>query len=184
MKILNLHGFLGKADNRSYAALCRLMPKENIISPKIDYLHEHPVKLLDSLLKSAIENDVDLIVGQSLGGAYALLTAMRYGVPCILTNPCLHPADTNVISQHPDLPADILMEYRKIGFERYFGKAYILLSDHDELLPDNANVCRKASPHIRLVSGTHSRIDNLQEELRKLLIHLFPQESNTYEKAD
>ena len=37
MKILNLHGFMGEADNKNYKALCEIFPSYDIISPKIDY---------------------------------------------------------------------------------------------------------------------------------------------------
>ena len=37
MKILNLHGFLGAADNRNYKALCGIVPADTIVSPKMPY---------------------------------------------------------------------------------------------------------------------------------------------------
>ena len=45
MKILNLHGFMGEADNKNYKALCGIFPSEDIISPKIDYKKTSPDKL-------------------------------------------------------------------------------------------------------------------------------------------
>ena len=44
MKILNLHGFMGEADNKNYKALCEIFPSENIISPKI-LIQEHRFNL-------------------------------------------------------------------------------------------------------------------------------------------
>ena len=36
MKILNLHGFMGEADNKNYRALCSIVPAESIISPQLN----------------------------------------------------------------------------------------------------------------------------------------------------
>ncbi len=46
MKILNLHGFMGEADNKNYKALCKIFPAEDIISPKIDYINTAPEELM------------------------------------------------------------------------------------------------------------------------------------------
>lgn len=49
MKILNLHGFMGEADNKNYKALCGIFPPEDIISPQIKYKETSPSDLLEKL---------------------------------------------------------------------------------------------------------------------------------------
>lgn len=171
MKILNLHGFMGKADNRTYAALCELMPKENIVSPKLDYMHTPPDELFCRLSDIILVEGIDIIIGQSLGGFYALPLAMKHGIPCILTNPCLLPAETEVIV-NSELNCDILDEYKDMSKLRYFGKAFILISDNDAIIPENFVICKDISPNIKRVNGTHSNIIGLKDELSELLKRL------------
>ena len=49
MKILNLHGFMGEADNKNYKALCGIVLPENIISPQLKYKETSPCVLLEKL---------------------------------------------------------------------------------------------------------------------------------------
>ena len=53
MKILNLHGFMGEADNKNYKALCGILPEGNIISPKLDYMGTAPDDLLEKMISSS-----------------------------------------------------------------------------------------------------------------------------------
>ena len=84
MRILNLHGFLGAADNKNYKALCGLIDPEQIVSPKLDYLHTAPDDLLRQLAETAADPDF-IFVGQSLGGLY---------------EPPLHPDEPLLLSAH------------------------------------------------------------------------------------
>ena len=168
MKVLNLHGFMGKADNRTYSALCELMPKENIVSPKLEYMNDHPDELFAKLNRIIENEDIDIIIGQSLGAFYALPLAFVGGLPCILTNPCFFPAETEVII-NSEISRDILEEYREKSRTHFFRKAYILLSDNDTIIPENYEMCKDITPHIKHVKGTHSNINNLKKELAEIL---------------
>ena len=90
MKILNLHGFMGEADNKNYKALCGIFPAEDIISPKIDYINTAPEELL-KIFSDMINADDFIFVGQSLGGWYADKLSRKFKCPCIITNPCNYP---------------------------------------------------------------------------------------------
>ena len=87
MKILNLHGFMGEADNKNYKALCIIFPAEDIISPELDYKETAPSELLEKL-SAMVDHDEFIFVGQSLGGWYADKLSRKFKCPCILTNPC------------------------------------------------------------------------------------------------
>jgi esterase/lipase len=168
MRILNLHGFMGKADNRTYSALCELMPKEDIVSPKLEYMNAHPDEIFTKLTEIIKNEDIDIIIGQSLGGFFALSLAFNCGLPCILTNPCFFPAETKVIV-NSEISKDILDEYKEKSRIRFFRKAYILISDNDTIIPGNYEKCKVITPHIKQVEGTHSNIKNLKEELIEIL---------------
>lgn len=50
MKILNLHGFMGEADNKNYKALCEIVPAESIISPQLNsayFVEDNDLILID-----------------------------------------------------------------------------------------------------------------------------------------
>lgn len=49
MKILNLHSFMGEADNKNYKTLCEIVPAESIISPKLHYHENSPQEILGML---------------------------------------------------------------------------------------------------------------------------------------
>lgn len=172
MKILNLHGFLGKIDNKNYQALCELLPDAEITSPKLAFEHLTPQALLQQLAETAGAKEIALVVGQSLGGAFGLIIAKQLGVPCILTNPCLEPANTKIIQESDKLSKELFQEYEKMNFLQPYEKAYILLSDQDEIISGNPERCRKLTPHVKMTSGKHSGIDDLKGELGALLKEL------------
>ena len=57
MKILNLHGFMGEADNKNYKALCSLFPENDIISPRLNYMANAPEEILKHL-SDLIDSDL------------------------------------------------------------------------------------------------------------------------------
>ncbi len=92
MKILNIHGYKGNAHNSAYVALKAIQNENNIISPQLDYDSLEPEEVEEILRKQIVENDVDFIVGTSLGGFYAaVLSREWFHMPVILVNPCLTP---------------------------------------------------------------------------------------------
>lgn len=91
--ILNLHGLNGKCDNSAYRILSNMKHslKGTIVSPQIDYAEHDPLINLVEIVRKVRDSTLDYVVGNSLGGFYALLIAKLYDVPCILTNPCVPP---------------------------------------------------------------------------------------------
>ena len=85
MKILNLHGFMGEADNKNYKALCGIVAPEDIISPQLKYMETSASELLEQL-SAYVDFDDFVFVGQSLGGWYADKLSRKFKRPCILTN--------------------------------------------------------------------------------------------------
>lgn len=167
MKILNLHGFMGEADNKNYKALCEMFPAENIISPKIEYINTAPEELMKSFSDIADTDDF-IFVGQSLGGWYADKLSRKFKRPCILTNPCYYPHELEIISTS-GIPAEFLEQYRAMSAHDSNERAYTLCSDADTILLDNFSNCKKLSEQVVRVHGSHSTIENVGEHISGLL---------------
>ena len=129
MKVLNLHGFMGEADNKNYKAICGIIPKEDIISPELDYKTDSPGTILEKLA-DMVDSDDFLFVGQSLGGWYADKLSRRFKRPCILTNPCNYPHELNIIAES-GMPDEYIEEYRRSSLYDMNERAYVLCSDAD-----------------------------------------------------
>ena len=170
MKILNLHGFMGEADNKNYKALCEMFPAEDIISPKIDYINTAPEELMKSFSDIAATDDF-IFVGQSLGGWYADKLSRKFKRPCILTNPCYYPHELELISTS-GIPAEFLEQYRAMSARDRNERAYTLCSDADTILPDNFSNCKKLSEQVVRVHGSHSTIENVGEHISELLTEI------------
>lgn len=107
MKVLNIHGYKGSSENSACITLKNL--GHEVISPQIDYDLKNPDEIFDDLKKIFAENNLDYIVGTSLGGFFALLLCqefkvekyeshikkyLTYNIPTVLINPCLRPSVT------------------------------------------------------------------------------------------
>ncbi|WP_294413186.1 YqiA/YcfP family alpha/beta fold hydrolase [uncultured Ruminococcus sp.] len=170
MKILNLHGFMGEADNKNYKALCEMFPAENIISPKIEYINTAPEELMKSF-SDIVDTDDFIFVGQSLGGWYADKLSRKFKRPCILTNPCYYPHELELISTS-GIPAEFLEQYRAMSANDSNERAYTLCSDADTILPDNFSNCKKLSEQVVRVHGSHSTIENVGKHISGLLTEI------------
>ena len=163
MKILNLHGFMGEADNKNYKALCGIIPAADIISPKINYMDTSPEELLAGFADMARYGEF-VFVGQSLGGWFADRLSRSSGRPCILTNPCNYPHMLELITAS-GIPAEFLEQYRDMPVYGINEKAFALCSDEDTLLPGNYTECVKLFRSVRRVHGSHSTIENIGEHI-------------------
>lgn len=171
-RIISLHGYLGKADNRNYQVLCSLFQKENIISPQIDYNSESPYEILCriSALADAENGDV-ILVGQSLGGFYANLISRKKQLPCLLTNPCLMPHTCGVV-RNSAMPEKFLAAYEEYASLAENPFAWILCSDKEEIIAGNPEICAAVTSHLQIVSGSHSKICDLSDALRRTLAEM------------
>ncbi|MBR2768729.1 MAG: hypothetical protein IKD68_07335 [Solobacterium sp.] len=89
MRVLNIHGYQGSAENSAYIALQSIGCE--ILSPQIDYDAEEPEPILDQLSGIAEKKKIELLVGTSLGGFFAAVLSADLNLPVILVNPCMLP---------------------------------------------------------------------------------------------
>ena len=86
MKILNIHGYKGSAENAAFSALKAL--GQEVISPQTDYDRAEPKALLDGFIKTAKDSRAEMVAGTSYGGFFAALVSIGTGLPAVLVNPC------------------------------------------------------------------------------------------------
>lgn len=167
MKILNLHGFMGEADNKNYKTLCAIIPTEDIISPQLNYKQNSPQEIID-IISAFISSDDFIFVGQSLGGWYADKLSRKFSRPCILTNPCYYPHKLEIITTS-GIPAEYVKQYKELSVQDKNKLAYTLCSDTDTIIPENYAYCVKLSNQVTRVHGSHSTIENIGEHLMTVL---------------
>ena len=92
MKILNIHGYKGSAENSACISLKNI--GHEVVSPQIDYDLKNPYEILDDLRKIFAENKPDYITGTSLGGFFAMLIVRNTDIPVVLVSPCFIPPVT------------------------------------------------------------------------------------------
>ena len=170
MKILNLHGFMGEADNKNYKALCEIFPAEDIISPQLNYKETSPEKLIEQL-SDMVDTDDFIFVGQRLGGWYADKLSRKFRCPCILTNPCYYPHKLELITDS-GIPDDFVDQYTKMSVFDENERAYVLCSDDDTVLTDNYADCVQLSRTVKRVHGSHSTIENIGEHIANMLTEI------------
>lgn len=94
IKILYVHGYNGKPDGGSFQKLSKYAAEADFGGEKVemhsfDYDASRPHEEARKLRLYYYENDIDLIIGSSLGG---FLTAYCYWARRIAINPCLAPS--------------------------------------------------------------------------------------------
>lgn len=91
MKILYLHGIGSGADSRTQRELRNLFPNIEIIAPELPSRPKEAVAFIKE--NYAFDDDIELVIGTSLGGFYALTLTM---VKKVLINPAMF-ADEDIL---------------------------------------------------------------------------------------
>lgn len=89
MKLLYVHGYNGDPNGESYQNL-KAACGDNHEILTIDYNPEFPKQAITDLFEFVKENNVDCVIGASLGGFLAM---NLYGISRIVVNPCWDPAN-------------------------------------------------------------------------------------------
>ena len=91
MKILYLHGFGSCGEGNKSTLLKHYFGEENILSPNLPYAPFDAILYIETLFKS---EQIDVVIGSSLGGFYASYFAEKYAMKAILLNPSTKPWET------------------------------------------------------------------------------------------
>lgn len=90
--ILYVHGFNSAGGGAKAVAITKQFPKYKVLSPTFNYKDFKSVlKQLNSLF---LMNKINLVVGTSLGGFFALYAAAKHNVKCVAINPVTDPSAT------------------------------------------------------------------------------------------
>ena len=135
--LVNIHGLHGTAENSSYKILSKLYSDSDIFSPQIYFEDRSPKSIFNEL--NSIK-DIRLVVGNSLGGAFAYALSAERNCPCLLVNPCIPPAR---YLKNPELgyPEKFLNEIEQLAesacrvkFHQPTCDTFVILGKDDELL--------------------------------------------------
>ena len=155
MTVLNLHGYNGNPKNSAYSELIKL--GYEVISPFLDYDNRSVNEITQEMEIRIRDNNVDIIVGTSLGGFFASLLAVKTKLPVFLISPCLMPF---VVLPSLGYKGSVL------EFENHFSeitmldtdKVYTIVGLKDEIIGDHSTT--KAlignANYIEIPDGMHS----------------------------
>ncbi|WP_309497721.1 YqiA/YcfP family alpha/beta fold hydrolase [Sulfurovum sp.] len=90
-KILYLHGFGSCGEGNKSSELKKYFGENNVLSPDLLPSPLDAIGMIEGLLKS---ENINLIIGSSLGGFYATYLAEKYQMRAVLLNPSTQPWET------------------------------------------------------------------------------------------
>lgn len=157
MKIFNIHGYKGSAENSACLVLKEL--GYNVTSPQTDYDAENPDRILADLRKTVDEIKPDYIVGTSFGGFFATLIAKYTDIPTILINPCLKPCTTlsELGYTIDENRKTTLTEFEAITEKMDFQNITAIIGGQDEVISYHDTVTKRLITNcIVIPDGRHS----------------------------
>lgn len=89
--ILYIHGFKSCGSGNKSRILREYFGENFVISPDLPYSPKRVISFLENIIK---DNDINLLVGSSLGGYYAINLSEKFNKKCVLINPSLKPYQT------------------------------------------------------------------------------------------
>jgi len=169
-KILYLHGFGSCGEGNKSTELKRYFGEENVLSPDLPYAPLDAITYIDSLLNL---EEIDTLIGSSLGGFYATYFAEKYGMKAILLNPSTQP--WNTLSSHVgwqkrfcdeevfEFKAAYIAQLKTLEVEVTNGTYLVLLQSEDEVL-DYTKAQSLYNKHKVIVEhGGNHRFENIDE---------------------
>ena len=90
-RILYIHGYGGNPEGGTYKGIKKALPENEyeLFSIPFPNLHTDVVKTLKQIEKFIRKEKIDIVIGASLGGFYALRSSAAYR---IVINPCMRPS--------------------------------------------------------------------------------------------
>lgn len=155
MKILYFHGLDGSLSDEKRVAMSKY---GEVLGPDIDYRATEDV--FTSLIDSYKKENVDVVIGNSLGGLAAYYISLVFHTPCLVFNPAFPYA-----SAIPHIP------HAEFGRDKYLqvvlGKQDDVIKANDNLLFLETNLDKQVnySVHILNAVGHHISIQEFEREL-------------------
>lgn len=164
-KILYVHGFNSTPYSNTYNTFKKLLNPDFYELHTIDYDPKDPKAAVVEIKKYVKENEIDTIIGSSLGG---FLTLNIFGVSRIVINPCWNPAVELPLIGY-DGPTDVyetmLADLRQALDDEEAGLVSGCFAPEDELLGKKyVNIFQKYFLRLYAIPGGH-RVSNEAAEL-------------------
>lgn len=131
MNILYVHGLNGKENSNNSQIIKRIFPESKCIAPYFDFNNKSPKKILSEINNIIFVNDIDLIIGTSLGAFFVL----KADSDCykIVINPCMIPSiELPKLDNTIDISDYKQLESKKFNIE-YPEFVYGIFGTNDEL---------------------------------------------------
>lgn len=138
MKILYIYGYGSSKESSTYKNLKKLLTNDDVYC--VYYPQENPKESIKILNKFIKDNNIDLVIGSSLGAYICTQLGISQR---IIINPCVHPEIELELLKNPTVPNEILDSYKKYIKDHSVWKDWsgedrlttiCVLSKYDELL--------------------------------------------------
>ena len=170
LKILYLHGFASCGEGNKSSELKKHFGEENVLSPDLSPSPFDTITMIEGLLKS---ENIDLIIGSSLGGFYATYLAEKYQMRAVLLNPSTQPWKTltSYVGWQKRFCDEEIFEFKTVYLEQLKtldviperGKYLVLLQSEDEVL-DYTKAQSLYNKHKVIVEyGGNHRFENIHD---------------------
>jgi len=172
--MLYIHGFAGCGTGNKVQVFRTHFGTEQVISPDLPVDPRQTLVYLQQLIE---ENDINLLVGSSLGGYYSEYLNAKFKIPSILINPSTRPFDTlkKYVGMNTNWCSgeqfEWKLEYGEILKSMYCetpssNEAYlVLLQSADEVLDYRLAEDRYRQHRVIVEQGGNHRFENLVDYL-------------------
>jgi len=169
-KILYLHGFASCGEGNKSSELKKYFGEENIFSPDLSPSPLDSIAMIEGLLKS---ENIDLIIGSSLGGFYATYLSEKYKMAAVLLNPSTEPWKTLApyVGWQKRFCDEEVFEFKSVYLDQFktlqvmpeIGNYLVLLQSEDEVL-DYTKAQSLYNKHKIIVEyGGNHRFENIHD---------------------
>jgi len=169
-KILYLHGFASCGEGNKSTELKKFFSEETVLSPNLPFSPLDAITAIEKLVK---DENIEMIIGSSLGGFYATYIAEKYKLKAILLNPSTHPWNTlsSYVGWQKRFCDDKMFEFTSEYLDALkllqkiplHGKYLVLLQSEDEVL-DYTKAQSLYNKHKIVVEyGGNHRFENIDE---------------------
>ena len=208
-KILYIYGYNSSSNSNTFKWLKEHLPNTDMYS--ISYDQENPSDSIDKLCDYILENTIDIIIGSSLGGWYAMHLATRFSLPCILINPVtdltlkstlelVTKNNVSIVNKYIEYIKENPLFQNKEHWNDYLWDKYedgdysiVLLSDSDEVIKHTSESDRQISnnfPNLYIIPNGKHQLNNKEKEMyllpsyNKLVNEIIPKMNYFYNNAN
>jgi predicted esterase YcpF (UPF0227 family) len=177
MRILYIHGF-GSHYDPNHEKIQMLKTLGTVVGVNVDYCNGFTT-VFDTALDAVIAEEVDLIVGTSMGGYLAAQVGARAGVPFVALNPATSPVVglqkwvgtfTDYADNDKCLTPSIVESYPDIVQQ---GAGLVIVESGDEIISAVETVALLENVfRVELFSGGSHRFTNLKSALPIIQEHI------------